>query len=309
MTAPRLEDNDRSSTVHRLVMCGCHEGGVKAVEKLVDLGYSFEAFVCLTPEQASKNNVSGYFDYRPMADAMGIQTYIPKSYALTANEDQEFFQSKKFDLLIQGGWQRLFPSAVLSTLSIGAIGLHGSADFLPKGRGRSPMNWCLIEGRKRFLMHLFMIKCGIDDGDIIAVKDFDITPHDDIETLYFKYAIVYRSLLIENLPAILAGKCSSIQQNGEPTYYRKRSPQDGEVNWELMDVWEIYNMVRALKKPYPGAFATLESKSVRLWSCRPFDTRITYPSTKYGAIVERFDNRLIVNCRGGLLLIDEWERI
>ena len=44
-----------------------------------------------------------------------------------------------------------FPEEILNTLSIGALGLHGSADMLPKGRGRSPMNWSLIEGKKRFL--------------------------------------------------------------------------------------------------------------------------------------------------------------
>ncbi len=293
----------------RFVMCGCHEGGLKAIIGLLEAGYRFECFVCLTPDQAYKYNISGYYDYRDLAESRGIKIYIPHSYSLTSDEDLEFFQVQKFDLLIQGGWQRLFPEQIIRALSIGALGLHGSADLLPKGRGRSPMNWSLIEDRKRFLMHLFMIKPGVDDGDIIAIKDYDITCFDDIETLYFKYAIVYRRLLLENLPSILSRKFSTVPQLGEPTYYPKRSPDDGLINWDLMDVFQIYNLIRASTKPYPGAFAELDLGLIRIWRCRPFDSRIIYTSARYGEIVERFENRLIINCRGGLLLLDEWETI
>jgi len=288
-------------------MCGCHEGGLKTVVGLIEAGYCFESFVCLTPEQAKKYQVSGYYDYRELAKSNGIEVYIPKSYSLKSKEDLEFFQTKRFDLLIQGGWQRLFPAKILETLKVGALGLHGSADLLPKGRGRSPMNWSLIENRKRFLMHLFLIKPGVDDGDVIAVKDYEITNYDDIETLYFKYSIVYRQLLLENLPTILSGNFSVIPQLGEPTYYKKRTPQDGHIDWETMDVFQIYNLVRATTRPYPGAFAQVGADLIRIWHCRPFDSRIIYSDVRYGEIVERFENRLLINCRGGLLLVDEWE--
>ena len=90
---------------------------------------------------------------------------------------------EKFDLVIPGGWQRLFPSKILSTLSIGSLGLHGSY-LLPKGRGRSPMNWSLIEG-KCIVYYASFVNPG-SDGDIIEIQDFDITEFDDIETMYFK---------------------------------------------------------------------------------------------------------------------------
>ena len=177
-----------------IVMCGCHTGGVKAIEGLLSAGYKFNWFVCLTPEQSKKYHISGYYDYRNIADKYNIPYYIPESYSLKSKKDANFFYQNKFDLLLQGGWQRLFPKDIIQSLKIGAIGLHGSSDKLPKGRGRSPMNWSLIEGKKRFLMHLFMIKPGVDDGGIIAIDDFDITLFDDIETLYFKYSLTYKKL-------------------------------------------------------------------------------------------------------------------
>lgn len=291
----------------RLVMCGCHEGGAPAIEGLLRHGYRFDHFVCLTPEQGVRYGVSGYLDYRPLADQFDIPVYHPESYSLDAPADRAFFERRRFGLLVQGGWQRLFPAAVLATLSTGALGLHGSADLLPKGRGRSPMTWCLIEGRKRFLMHLFLMKPGVDDGEIICVRDFDITPFDDIETLYFKYGIVYREMLIQMLPALLQGCVRTSPQIGKPTYTPKRVPADGRINWEEMDVWQIYDFVRAQTRPYPGAFGKVGKSWARIWRCRVFDTRLRYDNAAYGDCVERFGKRLLVNCRGGLLLVDDYE--
>lgn len=288
-------------------MCGCCVGGEDVVRSVLYSGYKIDYFVCFTPEQATKFKISGYYDYRSIASDYGIPVYHPKTYSLNNDQDILFFQENKFDLLIQGGWQRLFPEKVLAALAIGAIGIHGSTDFLPKGRGRSPMNWSLIEGRKRFMMHMFLIRPGVDDGDVFAIKDFDITDFDDIETLYYKYSITYRDMLLMNLPSLLDGKVQVTPQNGIPSYYSKRTEEDGEIDWEHMDVWEIYNFSRAQTHPYPGAFGEVDGKRYRIWRCRPFDTRITYPEKGYGQIVEKFGDRVIVNCRGGLLLLDEYD--
>jgi methionyl-tRNA formyltransferase len=272
----------------RLVMCGNHVGGELVVRGLLDAGYRFDWFVCQTPEQAAQAGVSG-------------------SFSLNSDVDLEFFRERSFDLIVQGGWQRLFPEEVLETLSIGAIGVHGSSDFLPKGRGRSPLNWSLIEGRRRFIMHLFLIKPGADDGDVFDVDLFDINDFDDIETLYWKYAIVLRKMHLRSLPRLLEGNVTLVPQHGTPTWYPKRTAEDARIDWEEMDVWQIYNAVRAQSRPYPGAFGEIDGSPLRIWRCRPFDTRITYPDAAYGACVERFGDRLIVNCRGGLLVIDDYE--
>ncbi len=296
-------------TAPKLVMWGNHVGGEPVVRGLIDHGFRFDWFVCQSPEQAEAAGVSGYHDYRPLAEANGIPFYVAESFTLKAEQDRAFFEAHRFDVLVQGGWQRLFPEEVLSTLRIGAIGVHGSSDFLPKGRGRSPMNWSLIEGRKRFLMHLFLIEAGADDGPVFDVESFDITDFDDIETLYWKYSLVLRDMHIRSLPRLLAGEFEPMPQRGEPTYYPRRTADDGRIDWEALDVWQIYNAVRAQTRPYPGAYAEIDGSMYRIWRCRPFDTRMTYPGAKYGERVESFGARWIINCRGGLLVLDEFDPI
>lgn len=291
----------------KIVMCGNHIGGKPIIEALIAAGYKFDYFVCLSPTQAIENNVSGYYDFSELAEKHNIPVYIPKKFTLKTEEDINFFKSNKFDLLIQGGWQRLFPKEVLDSLIIGALGYHGSSEFLPKGRGRSPLNWCLVEGRNQFIMHLFLMKEGADDGDVIDYEIFDINEFDDIETLYYKYAIVNKKLLLRNIDKLLNNTFKIIPQVGEPSYYPKRTEKDGEINWEIMDVRTIYNLVRAVTYPYPGASAIIGDKKIRIWKVRIFDTKISYPGAKCGEVVERFDEKMLVNCKGGLLLIEKYE--
>lgn len=289
-------------------MCGNVGMGEYYVPHLIAAGINIDYFVCLTPEQGKKFNISGYFDYRPMAKKYSIPVYIPERYDMKSDADLTFFKEHNFDLLIQGGWQRLFPEDILETLNIGAIGVHGSADLLPKGRGRSPLNWSLIEDKKRFIIHYFIIKAGVDDGDVFTYKDFDINEFDDIETLYYKNALVTRSVLLEYIPKLLAGDYSVVPQIGEPSYYPKRTPADGKIDWEKMDVHQIYNFIRAQTKPYPGAFGDFNGGAYKIWKARVFDTRMIYPEMKYGDVVETFNDKILINCRGGLLLVDEYEK-
>lgn len=292
----------------RVVMCGCHIAGKEVIEEIIKSGLIISYFVTLTPEQALKYKISGYMDYRELAELYKIPVYIPEEYSLKSGKDLLFFKEQSFDLLIQGGWQRLFPIEVLKTLSIGAIGGHGSSDYLPKGRGRSPLNWSLIEGKNRFIMHLFLMREGADDGDVIDTEVFDINEFDDIRTLYYKNTIVTKRMMLRIIPKLLKGEIVCWSQQGIPSYYPKRNQEDGIIQWEEMDVFEISNLVRAVTRPYPGAYAKINGELYMIWKCQIFDTRIFYKEANYGQIVEKFDNNIIINCRGGLLLVTDYEK-
>lgn len=293
----------------KIALCAVQVTSLPFVEGLLKNGVVIDRIVTIDPETAERNKVSGYHDFGDFAASRGIPLHRARRYDLTAPEDIDFFRAHRFDVVVQGGWQRLFPEAMLDTLSVGAIGLHGSADFLPKGRGRSPMNWSLIEGRKRFLLHLFLIRPGVDDGDVIDIADYDINEFDDIDTLYMKLSIVNLRMHLRVLPDLLAGRVVPRPQVGKPSYFPKRSEADGLIDWEEMDLFEIHDFIRAQTRPYPGAFAELGGEWVRIWKAQPFDTRIAYPGRLYGEIVETFPRGLVVNCRSGLLLVTDWETL
>ncbi|MCF8299233.1 MAG: methionyl-tRNA formyltransferase [Saprospiraceae bacterium] len=293
----------------KIIMLACCKFGVNVLEYLIENNITISQLVCLTPEQAKKNNVSGYYNYEQLAKKYNIPVYYPDKYSMKSEECLNYFKKNKFEVLILGGWQRLIPNEILLTLKHGGLGIHGSSEFLPEGRGRSPVNWSLIEGKKRFILHLFKMKPEADNGDIIDYEMFDINEHDTCETLYKKISIVTKKMLLNALENLDKINTIKIPQIGESTYYPKRTPADGKINWELSHE-KIYNFIRALTFPYPGAFCFNNSVRINIWEARPFDTRISYYGKKYGEVVEIFeDNNFIVNCRSGLLIVTKYDGI
>ena len=289
----------------KIVLCGCQQIGVTLIEQLYAAGIYIDHIVTITQEKAEQQKVSGYVNYECIANRYNIPVYYAEKYSLKSISDELFFIDNKFDLLIQGGWQRLFPDVVLSSISVGAIGVHGSADYLPIGRGRSPINWSIIEGKKRFIFHFFIMKTGIDDGDIFHIEMVDINEWDDCETIYLKNTLVTAKCIISNIESFFNGSLLSYKQVGEPTYYPKRTPKDGKINFNW-GVHQVHDFIRALTKPYPGAYGFVNGNKITIWKAQPFDTRIDNMSHQIGEIIYKEDYRFIVKVGGGLMLVSDF---
>ena len=291
----------------KIVLCGAHEVGIDIIKHLSEKSIDISHIVSLTTQQAKKFNVSGYTSYKKIAKQFDIPIYYPKEYSLKDKSDLNFFKQNKFDLLLLGGWQRLIPKEILTTVKFGGLGLHGSSEFLPKGRGRSPINWSLIQNKNKFIMHLFSLSPGVDDGKIIAYKTFDINKWDTCRTLYYKNSIVSKRMLASYIPKIFSGRIRCKNQKGKPTYLPKRTPDDGIINWKKPSE-DIFNLVRAVTKPYPGAFTFTKTNKITIWNAFPFDNSIKYSDFKNGQIVEKFfTGDFVVKCGKGSLLVTEYD--
>ncbi|MFC2016749.1 methionyl-tRNA formyltransferase [Chloroflexota bacterium] len=189
--------------------------------------------------------------------------------------------------------------------------MHGSSKPLPYGRGRSPINWSLIQGRNVFYTHLFQYKPGVDDGPIAGVRSFDINQYDTCLILHFKNTISMIELCVKYLPSLIDGSAKLDSQPKEnATYYPKRSEEDGLIYWED-STKDIYNLIRAVTKPFPGAFSYLDddlNKKIYIWAAQPFDTKLDYKNAKPGEIVEVFYNGMFVaKTNDSVILVTESE--
>ncbi len=289
-----------------IVYVGCTAPARDVLETLLERGLPITSVVTIDPEMADANAVSGYASLRPTAENYDLPVYYPSTYSMDGEADLDHFQTVDPDLMIVNGWQRLIPESILETTTHGALGNHGSAFGLPKGRGRSPLNWSLIEDRDRFLLSVIRLDPGADSGDVVTSRKFDITRHDTIQTLYYKVTMLLKEMLLEVVDPILAGERPFEPQSGEPTYYPKRNPEDGEIHWEN-GTQEIYNLVRAVAAPYPGAFTHAGGERVMIWEAIPFSADIEATASA-GSIVEVFwTGEFVVATADGTLLVRAWE--
>jgi len=291
----------------KIVVCSCSETGYDIADFLLINDIKISYFVSITPEQASKLKVSGYKSFETLSKKYNIPIYYPKLFSMKDEDDINFFTKEKFDLLLVCGWLRLIPEKILSTLNTAGIGFHGSSELLPKGRGRSPVNWSIIEGKRQFILQLFLLAPGVDDGDILYHQTFDINEWDTCQTIYYKISIVVKQSLVQLIPAIFSNNFSRIPQSGEPSFYPKRTPEDGQINWND-SLAKIHNFIKALTKPYPGAFSFINKQKIMIWKAQPFDTKIIFSNAKLGQVVEKFPtDDFVVKCNDGSLLITDYE--
>ena len=306
MTAVETATSDEIPTDRRVVYVGCTDAGFDLFRYVHEELVEVDELVSLTPEQGERYGIGSYYDYGEYADGHDIPVYYPDTYGMD-ERDLDHFRTLDADLMIVHGWQRLIPGEILGTFTRGALGLHGSAFGLPKGRGRSPMNWSLIEGLDRFLLSVMHLDEGADSGDVVATRKFDINGHDTIRTLYHKLVMTTQRMLDETLDDVLAATAEYEPQTGEPTYYPKRTPEDGAVHWE--DPTEtIHDLVRAVARPYPGAFTEHDGERIAVWDAQPFSADLLLDAEP-GTVVQVFrpSDQFVVKTGDGTLLVTDWE--
>lgn len=291
----------------KIGVAGNHTTTIDLVTNLLLNKYKIDCIINMSSDL--NGEIAGYVNLGNLAKKNKIRIIRPKTYGLTHPEDKKIISAEKLDILLVFGWQRLIPEWFLKKLSIGAFGTHGSWKPLPYGRGRSLFNWSLILGKDRFIDNLFKYDSGIDSGEIIDTLSFNINPWDTIATLHHKDQLVHQSLLIKHLPNIIENRIIYKQQskNTKEALFPKRKPEDGVIDWNW-STQNLYNLIRALGKPYPGAFTYLGNLKIMIWRAIPFELFPVFNNKKHGEVVASFaDETFVVKTRDGVLLIQECE--
>lgn len=263
--------------------------------------------VTISPEVTKKNHVAGYKGLAVLTEKYGIPVHEADSYFLTDEKTRKFLEENEFEIGISMGWQRLIPASVLECFEYGIYGFHGNSGYLPFGRGRSPLNWSIILGDTRFNLNLFRYDEKADSPNVFATEMFSITPHDDIRTAQYKNQICSKRLIRKLLEAYRQGNIQIKTQSKDfDSWYHKRTAEDGKLDFH-MRTRELYNLIRGVAAPFPGAFAYVNGKKIVVWEAHPFDEMIDFSDYAPGQIVDIFDGKLIVRTVDGSLLIDRYE--
>ena len=256
--------------------------------------------------QQDREKVAGYVDVSGYCERVGYRYMGVSAYSLNDEQDRTKLLGEEIDVLLVLGWQRLIPNWLIQHVKIAVLGGHGSADGITAGRGRSPQNWALILGKRSFSIALFKINAGVDSGPVLMERCFNYSVFDDIETSYYKTSWMMSEMIIELLNSNDPKRFIGMPQTGKPTYLPKRTAEDGGIDW-LQSSSRIYDFVRALTKPYPGAFTLADDTTVAVWHAIPFELPIDLTRFQPGEICQTFQKgNFIVRSGDGLVLVREW---
>ena len=253
--------------------------------KAAVFAYHEIGYVCLEEVLASGMEVSCLFTHkddpkeelwfrRPLelARKRSIPVYDPER--LRDSRWTELLRSLSPDFIFSFYYRYMIPQEILDVAKVAALNLHGS--LLPKFRGRCPVNWVLIQGEEKSGVTLHVMEVKPDAGDIIAQKEVEIAFDDTAHSLFLKLADAARLLMRDTLPKLLAGEFPREAQKGTSSYFGGRRPEDGLIDWSH-DALTIYNLIRAVTHPYPGAFTFFEGKKLFIWKAKPADVTHAVP--------------------------------
>ena len=278
--------------------------------RAVVLAYHEIGYVCLEELLASRIEVAALFTHkddpteeiwfrtpRALAEKHGIPVFDPESVGSPVWIDR--IRSYAPDYLFSFYYRNMLPKGVLEIPKVAAMNLHGS--LLPGFRGRCPVNWVLIEGEKRTGVTLHIMEEKPDAGAIVAQEGVEIAFEDTAHTLALKLAAAAARLMRGVMPLLESGTFQRRPQEGPSSYYGGRKPEDGVIDW-TKSAERLYNLVRAVTHPYPGAFTSLDGRKLLVWKALPQEGTAEGPA----GLVLSVDP-FLVRCGQGSLRLDSVE--
>lgn len=207
------------------------------------------------------------------------------------------------DIIFCLGYPRLLNPDLLKIPKLGSIGFHPTQ--LPKNRGRHPIIWTLALGLEQTASTFFFLGNQADSGDIISQEIIEISTEETAASLYDKLKVIGMKQLREIWTQLNEGTLKSFPQiEKEATWWRKRSKQDGTIDWR-MSAKTIDALVRALGKPYSGAEFIFENRSVKVHETIIIENQERFRDFEPGKVIEVTSTGPLVKCGYGAIILKE----
>lgn len=230
-----------------------------ALKAFVDSGHPPTAVLTLPMQRAGRH--SDFHDLRPVSAAAGA--VLIEAANVNSAEALRALREVDPDFVFVIGWSQLLGAELLRAGRAAPIGYHPAA--LPLNRGRAAIPWTILQRATETGSTFFWIDEGTDSGDILSQELFPVASDETARSLYDKHLASISRQLRSLLPRLAQGECPRTpQDHRRATYCARRTPDDGLIDWQASadDVWTL---IRATGRPYPGAFTFWREQPLRVW--------------------------------------------
>lgn len=242
----------------RILFFGYSEVGYECLSLLLGRGDNVVALI------THEDNPSEKIWFKTPAVAArekGVPVFTPES--VNTPEWRERIAALQPDLILSVYYRHMIGTKILGLPRLGSWNLHGS--LLPKYRGRAPINWAVLHGEPRIGMTLHRMVKAADAGAIVDQDGVELGLRDTAEQAFRKVLPCARRVLARQIDALLAGTAKETPQDeASATYFGGRKPEDGRINWSQTSA-QIFNLIRAVTDPYPGAFTEVGPARLMVW--------------------------------------------
>lgn len=281
----------------RVVFIGTVEFSQAALDRLISLNADIVGIVTM----ASSTFHADFTDLSSTARQSGIPVLTIAQ--INRPSTVQWIAKRRPDIIYCFGFSQILKKEILQLAPMGVIGYHPAK--LPRNRGRHPVIWPLVLGLNSTGSSFFFMDEGADSGDLLSQREVPVFDTDTARTLYDRITTIALEQITEFHPALCDGTHKRTpQDHSKANYLRKRSKADGRIDFR-MNASAIYDLVRALTVPYPGAHISYQGKDIPVWEIQ----RETWsdPSVEPGKVLNVAGEQILVKCHDGAVLLTKHE--
>ncbi len=224
---------------------------------------------------------------------LGVPVYQPTT--LRDGEALEILKQLSADAIVVAAYGKFLPVEILNLPKYGCINVHAS--LLPRLRGASPIQWCIVTGEKQTGITTMLMNEGMDTGDMLEKAVTEIDYDDNFESLHDRLAALGAELIISTLEKIENGTITPVKQNeADATFAPIIKKEMGKIDYN-QEATVIRNLVRGFD-PWPSAFTFWNGKRLKIMSATVTDDR---HNVENGTVVSTKDG-IFVACGNGTVI-------
>lgn len=277
----------------KIVFMGTPDYSVKTLESLINAGHNVAAVFAQPDKPVGRKHVLTAPPVKVYAESRGIPVYQPAT--LKTGEAAEIIRGIAPDIIVVVAYGKILPPEILNIPRYGCI--NGHASLLPKYRGASPIQWCIVCGERVTGVTVMQMDAGMDTGDILETAKTKIGDEETAEELFERLSHISAELTVETLEKIENGTVTPKKQDEEKATYAPIIKKEmALLDFENMTAEEIHNAVRGYYS-WPCAYFFFENKRIKvIKSLLGGNT-----AAKAGTVTES-ENELIIACKNGALI-------
>lgn len=270
----------------RMVFMGTPDYSVKTLKLLHDAGHEIVGVFAQPDKPVGRKQILTPPPVKVLAEELNIPVFQPTT--LRNGEALEIIKQLNPEIIVVVAYGKILPKEILDFAKYGCI--NGHASLLPKYRGASPIQWCIVCGEKQTGVTIMQMDEGMDTGDILSTETVDILPDETAEQLFERLSDISAKLMVTTLEKIKKGEITPIRQNeAEATYAPIIKKEMAHLDF-TQDAQKLACAVRGYYS-WPCAYFFLDGKRIKVISVKVSDKT----SKNSGEVIDN-NNRLVISC-------------
>lgn len=271
----------------KAIFMGTPEFAVNSLETLSSKGVNIALVITRMDKKQGRNMKLEMPPVKKKALEMGIEVYQPSS--IKSEEAISKIKDINPELIVVTAYGGILPKEILEIPKYGCINVHAS--LLPKYRGASPINSCILNGDSITGITTMFMDEGLDTGDIILKDELEVFLDDDSDILTQKLAKLSEKTLGNtiNMLNLNLQLPRERQDEDNASYSFLLTKEMGRIDY-TKSADEIVNMIRGLQ-PWPCAYTTYKDNNFKIYKALKLGTNSL---DKVGVILKCSEGELIV---------------